>query len=258
MSNTSDQSLSGLPLRYHPAYRLAFAALVALLVLSQAACGDGMNHVQMEDRPGTGISLTTLWLDIAKAAEADPENVVLESMSLEFSETGRLQRAVIDGVTERNQHLQVFMSGKRATNVDPLQGGVSIYPPDPTWPSRAVCMGLPLFQAVDLVGISTMTAVMPPAGQGGFYTFRSAYGMTSPQQPIDPAASAYRWDGERLVELAPEDDLRHFPSGYQYVAGLTAQLVSTSSTDNTITWQHQGSGEPVYFVIPTPVASEGP
>jgi hypothetical protein len=252
VSNTSARSASEPLLRSYAAYRLAFAALVALLVLSLATCGDGIRHVQMQDRAGTGISLTTLWLDVAMAAEADPQNVALESMSLELSDTGRLQRAVIDGVTERDEHLQVFMSGKKAVDVDPLQCGVSIYPPDPTWPNRAVCMGLPLFQAMDRVGISTMIAVMPPAGQGGFYTFRSAYGMASPQQPISPSAPAYRWDGERLVGLPPDDELREFPDGYQYVAGLTAELVSTSSTDNTITWQHQGSGEPVYFVIPTP------
>jgi hypothetical protein len=252
VSNTSVRSPSGLPLRYHPAYRLAFAALVALLVLSLVTCGDGIHHIQMQDRTGTGISFTALWLDVAQAAEVDPQTVALESMGLEFSEAGRLQRAVIDGVTERNQHLRVFMSGKKAVDADPLQCGVSIYPPDPTWPDRAVCMGLPLFQAVDLVSVSTMIAVMPPADQGGFYTFRSAFGMTSPQQPISPSAPAYRWDGERLSELAPDDELRQFPGGYQYVAGLTAQLVSSSSTDNNITWQHQGSGESVYFVIPTP------
>jgi hypothetical protein len=252
VSNTSALGPSGPPFRYYRACRLAFAVLIGLLMLSQAACSERSHHVQLEDRAGTDISLTTLWLDVAKAAEADPQNVALESMSLEFSDTGRLQRAVIDGMTEWDQHLQVFMSGKKATNVDPLQCGVSIYPPDPTWPNRAVCMGLPLFKAMDLAGISKMIGVMPPAGQGGFYTLRSGYGMTSPQQPISPSAPAYRWDGERLVELPPEDELRQFPEGYQYVAGLTAQLVSTSSTDNTITWQHQGSGEPVYFVIPTP------
>jgi len=232
---------------------LVLLTILASLLLagwSAAGCGEGFRHVQLQDRPGLGISFAKLWLDVAEAAKCDPNSLALESMSLEFSESGRLQQALINAVTEQSQHLQVFLSDKTQSGADSLECGVSISPPEQAWANHGVTAGAPLFQAIDLVGPSSMIALLEPANSGGFYSFTSAYGTTSPLQPISSAALAYRWDGAHFVQLAPGDELRQFPGGYEYIVGDTAQLVSTSSTDNTITWEHQGSGVPVYFVIP--------
>ncbi len=230
---------------------LLTAVTLVSLLLTVAGCDD-YRHVRLEDRPGAGISLTTLWEDVARAAECDPGTTSLKSFRLEYAQSGRLNRAVIDGVTERGEFLQVYLSGKSKPDSDPLQCGVSISPPDSTWMSSPLTPGAPVFSAIDLVGSSNMIALLPPAGYGGFYTFVSAYEMTTPLQPIDPSAIAYRWDGAGFRELAPGDELRQFPGGYQYLVGHTAKLVSSSSTDDEIVTQHQSDGKLIYFVIPTP------
>lgn len=230
------------------------AVTIAAVFLSSLAvgCGDGTRRVRLEERPGAGISLSLLWQDIAEAAKSDPTTMSLESMRLEYSEGGRLARAVIDAGTDQGGHLQVFLSGKSSPDVDPLVGGVTIYAPDPSWRSRSLGPGRPIFEAMDLAQVSNMIAMLSPAGYGGFYMFVPAYEVNSQMRPLGASALVYLWNGTGFVELALEDERREFAGGYQYLVGSTAKLVSTESTDDQITKQWQGSDEMVYFVIPTP------
>ncbi|MBN1632099.1 MAG: hypothetical protein JW990_20270 [Thermoleophilia bacterium] len=232
---------------------LVVVAIGAVFLSSLAAgCGDGTRHVTLEERPGTGISLSLLWRDIAEAAKSDPSTMSLESMRLEYSEPGRLARAVIKASTVQAEHLQVFLSGRSSPDVDPLVGGVTIYAPDNSWRSRSLGPGRPIFEAMDLAQVSNMIAMLSPAGYGGFYMFVPAYEFNSEMRPLGASALAYLWNGTDFVELGPDDERREFVGGYQYLLGSTAKLVSTDSTDDQITKQWGGSGEPVYFVIPTP------
>jgi len=226
---------------------------VVPLSLFAAGCGDGTRHVRLEDRLGTGVSLSQLWRDIAEAAESDPNTMSLESMRLEYSEAGRLMRAVIYAGNDRGEHLQVYLSGKSSPDVDPLVGGVTIHAPDPSWISRSLGPGRPIFEAMDLAGVSNMIAMLSPAGYGGFYMFVPAYESNSQMRPLGASALAYLWNGTDFIDLGPDDERREFVGGYQYLMGSTAKLVSTESTDDQISKQWQGSDEMVYFVIPTPV-----
>lgn len=233
---------------------MLLVAAISLIVLCSvlAGCGDGTRHVRLEDRPGTGLSLSLLWRDIAEAAGWDSNTMSLESMRLEYSEDGRLMRAVIDAGNDQGAHLRVFLSGKSSPDVDPLVGGVTIYPPGPSWIGRSLGPGRPIFEAMDLAQVSNMIAMLPPAGYGGFHMFVPAYEFNSQLRPLGASTLVYLWNGAGFVELAPDDERRELVAGYQDLMGSTANLVSTESTDDQIIKQWQGSNEMAYFVIPTP------
>ena len=228
------------------------AAVVVYIPVRALTGGDGCEHIRLSDRPGVDLSLTKLWRDVAVAAQCDPSTIGLESMRLEYSETGRLARAVIGGVTETGQRLQVFLSGKKAPDSDPLQCGVTILPCDSECADCDLVYGQELFAAIDLVGPSSMIALATPALPGAIHCFSCAQSRADPLQPMAPAAVAYLWDGAGFIELPATDERRAFLAGYQYVVVDTVVQVSASSTDDVAMSSHQSSEAGVYFVIPTP------
>jgi hypothetical protein len=234
---------------------LAVAGLTIVACLL-AACGE-YRSLKVDAGVASDVRMSAVWDALAAQGGFDGEEATLESLWLEFSPNGVIHSGRFQAWTQRPELLQVgFNADDRSSRNVWITGGLCFVDPSQAVPgsTSGYTAAAPVFRAIDLVRPSSMIALMESAGDSGFYAFTSAYEMTTPLQPIDPAATAFRWDGTRFVELAPTDQLRQFPGGYEYLVGFAQRLVSSSSTDNLATAQYQGSQTRVYFIIPTPKA----
>ena len=245
-----------IPVLYAVRLLCAAALIVGVIVFALSGCSHNYRSIVVKTGPTNDIRLAPLWNKLAVAGQFDPETVVLQSLRLEYSEAGVLVALQLDAWTEQHGLMQVGFESVFSSGTQPVQisGGVEAPVPGGTWNVEGCPLAAPIFRAIDLVGPSAMTALLSPAGWG-MYAFAPATEYTTPLQPLQPlqpSALAYRWDGGRFVELAPGDELRQFPGGYQYLMGTTEKLVSSSSTDGVSTAQWSGSDQPIFFIVPTP------
>ncbi len=238
------------------AHRLICIALAALwMAVSLQACAD-RDRVQVDAGPVKDLRLSTVWEALAVDGRFDGETALLESLLLQYSDICVLRSARFQAWTDGPRLLQVGFNANDRAGEEPVRIGGPLSPIDPAVASVAFGDMLPLvaqvFRAIDLVGPESMIKLLPPSGYDGIYAFISAYEMTSPLQPISPSATVYLWDESCFTQVAAYSNLREFAGGYEYLVGSTAKLASSTSSDGVISKAWEGSGEPVYFVIPAP------